>query len=151
VLTGESGSVEYEYDGKLWLASYRPIPNTGWAIIVQQPKNELLKLADEEAVATSQFIIFDFAVLVLLLTPLCHYTLKPLSRLAAAIRTGTPCRPGDFPKDEVGLLAGNINIYQENLEELVGTRTRELNWANDELRHVMIAIPHRSKYLAANA
>ncbi|MBU0673172.1 MAG: response regulator [Proteobacteria bacterium] len=153
VLKGESGSVEFEDEGSLWVASYRPIPTTGWGVIVQQPKAEMLKLADEEAGTFGKFIFFTFLLMATMVVILGHYTLRPLSRLAEAIRGGKPCSPDYFPQDEVGLLAGSINTYRENLEDLVVTRTAELEKevaAHQQAKEILLASEEKYRSFVQN-
>ncbi len=132
-LQGESGVTEYTYNKQIWIAAYQPIPTTGWAIIVQQPKNNILQHVQEEVSEFTRFFILSFLLIALCLTFFFMYSLSPLTRLLKTIRSEQPFRAKSFPNNEIGTLAQEFNKYSEQLEEKVAHRTEELRHANDDL------------------
>jgi PAS domain S-box-containing protein len=149
VVQGKSGYLEYEYDHQQWLASYRPIPATGWGIIVQQPVADIHGPIARNMALITRFFIFSFALSIFILVVSIRYTLTPLTELASAIGAGDILQPGrEYARDEVGQLATlfrdlfnrlqqslaareksetELLAYKNSLEELVEERTAKLN------------------------
>ncbi|MCK4839515.1 MAG: PAS domain S-box protein [Desulfobulbaceae bacterium] len=148
VILGRSGHLEYEYDNKIWLASYRPIKSTGWGIIVQQPVADIYGPVEKNMALINRFFMASFALCIFILVVGIRYTLTPLTELARSITKGNPLPPGrKYARDEVGQLAGMFHElfnklrqsleaqekssaelweYKDHLEELVKERTTEL-------------------------
>jgi PAS domain S-box-containing protein len=105
VVRGQAGRCEYEYDGAIWVAAYRPIKATGWGLVVHQPKADLLDEAHSKARTISRLFIIAFLVSALVLVALIHFELRPLSDLLADIRAGNSETRRAYGKGEIGQLA----------------------------------------------
>lgn len=148
VVQGRSGHLEYEYDNKIWLASFRPIKSTGWGIIVQQPVADIYGPIDRNMTLITRFFIISFALCIAILLISIRYTLTPLTGLARSIAKGDLLQSDQkYAKDEIGQLAtmfrdlfnkhqqslvaqeqsaAELWDYKDRLEELVAERTSEL-------------------------
>ncbi len=133
-LQGESGITEYNYNQHSWLAAYHPIPTTGWALIVQQPKKSIDQHVQEEVNEFTRFLILAFILFSSCLAFFFIYSLSPLTRLLKKIHSKQPFKAHSFPRNEIGTLAREFNKYSEQLEEKVSRRTEELRHANDDLK-----------------
>lgn len=146
-LKGEKGVVEYDYNDAHWIASYRPISLTGWGMVVQQPQAQILSHAKNITFSITKLFVISLTITAGFLIFLTRHTLLPLVRLTEAIRTGSRCPSESFPRDEVGLIATQFNIYRERLEELVERRTEELTQANEELKNEIAGRQQMEKVL----
>lgn len=148
VIRGKSGHLEYEYDNKIWLASYRPISSTGWGVIVQQPMADIYGPIDRNMALITRFFIVSFILCIVIILISIRYTLTPLTGLARSIARGDLLQSNQkYAKDEVGQLATMFRElfnklqqsladqeksavelweYKDRLEELVAERTSEL-------------------------
>jgi PAS domain S-box-containing protein len=149
VVQGKSGYLEYEYDHRQWLASFRPIAATGWGIIVQQPVADIYGPIERNMAFITRFFVISFVLCIFILVVGIRYTLAPLTELARAIAAGDLLQPGrKYARDEVGQLAtmfsdlfnrlrhslaarekseAELLEYKIRLEELVKERTAKLN------------------------
>ena len=132
-LSGESGTAEYKYNNQAWVAAYHPIPATGWALIVQQPKEYIDQHIQGEVKQTTNFLLLTFLLITAGLACFFIYSLSPLTRLLKSIHSEQPFKAHSFPKNEIGTLAEEFNKYSEQLEEKVAHRTEELSHANNKL------------------
>lgn len=148
VIQGRSGHLEYEYNNKKWLASFRPISSTGWGIIVQQPVKDIHSPIEENMDLITRFFMTSFAICILIMMASIRYTLKPLTNLAHSISNGNFLQhKHKYSQNEVGQLAtmfsdlfnklqqslaaqeksaAELWEYKDRLEELVEERTLEL-------------------------
>lgn len=116
-LQGDSGVTEYELNNKIWLASYRPILSTGWILIGQQPKDEILIPVNEEIKRFSTVLLFSFISVVIILVFVTHRALTPLSCLLDNIRSGVYRKEERHSKDEISQLANEFErLYASLLE-----------------------------------
>lgn len=145
LMSGESGTVTYEYEGIRWLAGYHPIKSTGWGIVVQIPEDEVLaKVRNEVALLTVFSVAFFFAAAVVISVVL-HYSLKPLMRLLHEIKANRfSVSEARYADDEIGQLAKEFTFLygelseseeklkklNEGLEERVRQRTENLKNTN---------------------
>jgi len=148
VTRGQTGQMEYEYDSKTWLASFMPIPFTGWGIIVQQPLEEIITHADESISVVIKLCIITAILCYLLISGILKYTLGPLSNLVRDINKGKISRQAPYPKDEVGQLTREfarlyaelyalnqeLAVHKANLEQTVDTRTEKLHKTSGSLK-----------------
>ena len=143
---GQSGTVEaLDYRSVQVISAYRPIPETGWGIVVKQDVSEAF--AGTTQIRTN--LIFG-SLLVLLagmivLTPLVRNFMKPLRDLERATRSVTA---GDLSTkvpvsqfDEVGQVAEAFNAM---VEKLAITR-EELMQSNQELASFAYVVSHDLK------
>nr|NIR13636.1 PAS domain S-box protein [Desulfobacterales bacterium] len=148
VMKGQEGFVEYEYDGELWLAAYHPIKSTGWGVVVQQPKTDVMKSVNEESYLYV-FAALAIALLAVVTLPfVLVYALQPLSRLVDTIKRRNFPVQDTFSHDEIGQLAAefstlysdlieseqNLKRLNEELEERVNERTVHLMEAREEIQ-----------------
>jgi two-component system cell cycle sensor histidine kinase/response regulator CckA len=117
VVEGESGIVEYTYDDKSWLAAYRPIHTTGWGVIVQQPKSDILRAANETILYITLLSSMSFVACAVVLALLIHHSLKPLTELLRKIKSGYDDPAARYKNDEIGQLAREFNELYLNLHE----------------------------------
>lgn len=72
-LNGESGFIEYTYQGKKHLASYEPIPEINGAVVAQIPVKEAYRAKQK---VLKQIIIFSLIVLFVLIIVIAFYITK---------------------------------------------------------------------------
>lgn len=132
-LQGNSGITEYIYDKQSWIAAYQPVPATGWALIVQQPKKDIEQQIRKETNEFTKFFIVSFLLIAASLAYFFVHSLSPLTRLLKSIRSKQPFKAHSFPQNEIGTLAREFSKYSEQLEEKVAHRTEELHQVNLDL------------------
>ena len=137
-LQGESGVTEYTYNQQLWVAAYQSIPTTGWALVVQQPRKDIVLLVRKKVNESTRFLLFTFLLITVCLASFFVYSLSPLTRLLKSIRSEQPFKAQSFPRDEIGTLAQEFNKYSEQIEEKVAHRTEELHRVNDDLKNEIV-------------
>ena len=117
VVKGRSGHLEYEYDNKIWLASYRPINSTGWGIVVQQPVADIYGPINRNMTLITRFFIASFVLCIAIILLSIRYTLTPLTGLARSIARGDLLQSDQkYAKDEVGQLATMFrDLFNKNL------------------------------------
>ena len=123
-LSGESGFVEYEYQGEERLASYRPIEEIGGAVFAQIPAAEAYS-ANREVLR--QIIILSSIVLLVLILIIIFYITKNVVR--PIVHYGDQMRKvsnGDLDvelqiqrKDELGHMGKIFNQMIKDLRNLV--------------------------------
>lgn len=47
LMEGKPGGMEYRYKGEDWVVVYRPIETTGWGVVVQQPRADVIEQVTE--------------------------------------------------------------------------------------------------------
>ncbi len=134
-LSGESGTTEYKYNNQAWVAAYHPISATGWALIVQQPKEYIDQHIQGEVNKVTDFLLLSFLLITACLACFFIYSLSPLTRLLKSIHSEQPFKAHSFPKNEIGSLAQEFNKYSEQLENKVAHRTEELSHVNNKLKN----------------
>jgi len=134
-LRGETGVTEYSHNGQIWIAAYSPIPATGWALIVQQPRNDTLQHVKAEIDEFKYLLVMSLLIISVSLVIFFLHSISPLTRLLKSIRSEQPFKAASFPKNEIGTLAEEFNKYSEALEEKVAHRTEELRQVNTELKN----------------
>jgi PAS domain S-box-containing protein len=112
---GESGVADYYYEDEIWIAAYRPIKTTGWGVIVQQPKFDVVRVAKEKVTFITIFFSLSFFLCALALAFIIHYALKPLTTLLQNIKAGYPESKPAYKKDEIGQLAQEFDSLYLNL------------------------------------
>lgn len=124
VTKGESGVIEYQYEGEDWVAAYTPVGHTGWGVIAQQPLADITAIAKRHVNTTvSIFVMLIFPCL-LIIAVLVNYALKPLANLVYNIERNKPASPGaSWANDEIGRIGRKFEelyskLYNsnENLE-----------------------------------
>ncbi|MBN1697699.1 MAG: PAS domain S-box protein [Spirochaetales bacterium] len=118
-LAGENGITEYEYEGETWLAAYGTIPLTGWAVIVQQPKEGILRKAQSESGIINLLVFGIFVFIFIAVLVIINRSLKPLSNLVNQIKTRSRPFASTYAKDEIGELAREFDhlyadLYRSN-------------------------------------
>jgi methyl-accepting chemotaxis protein len=147
-LLGEDGITEYEYGGQMWLAAYKKMDSTGWGIVVQQPMEDILATASEEANIFRLIIIATFVGAGLIFIFVFNLALKPFINIIETIRSDRLELLRDIPDNEAGIIAKEFySLYSElsisrdelgklhgELEQKVQARTDELSKANAMLQ-----------------
>lgn len=148
VIAGKSGHLEYDYNNRKWLASFRPVPATGWGIIVQQPLADIYGPIEKNMATISSFFLVSFAICILVMIISIRYLLAPLTKLATALANRDLLQPShEYANDEIGQLAATFSDlfaklqhsliaqeksaaelwkFQDHLGELVEERTAKL-------------------------
>ncbi len=153
-LTGESGWIEYETNGKLRLAGYSPVPRTKMGVIVEQSKEEAMTSVNEIKRRSLIVLVLATSLAVAIGLAIAGALSKPIVTIAEAVkRLGTGdwgIRLRTMGQDEINQLAVAFNSLAEqlakrdeeigrvteSLERQVEERTRALQSANEELRLV---------------
>jgi diguanylate cyclase (GGDEF)-like protein len=145
-LDGGSGNfVSYrDRDGDRYLAAFSPIPHTNWAVVSTIP---LRALTAEVRAIRNKIILIGLIcfIFVLLLSYVISRSISvPLDRLVGIMKeteTGNyRIRMNYEGNDEIAVLsqkfnemASKVHQHNEQLEDLVAARTRELEEANRQL------------------
>jgi PAS domain S-box-containing protein len=151
VMRGEQGVTEYQYEGETWIAAYHPIPSTGWGVVVQQPKADVVALVNAESRIPVVSSAGAFALGAVLVSMVLGVALRPLSRLVQDVRERRPPEDTEATgaRDEIGQLTREFHTLfaelsrseealreaNEALERGVRERTAELKRANESLEH----------------
>ncbi|MBD3267182.1 PAS domain-containing protein, partial [bacterium] len=117
VVKGKSGVVEYSDGGETWIAVHQPVKLAGWGVVVQQPKRDLYREPQQQALLISGIFAAGMLLAVLLFLFVMHYTVTPLHRLITNIKAGTVPPIETFPRDEIGELAGEFKQLYGRLVE----------------------------------
>ncbi|MFN2365645.1 MAG: PAS domain S-box protein, partial [Desulfurivibrionaceae bacterium] len=146
-LAGRSGTTEYTFNNRKYSASYRPVKTTGWGLVVQQPIAGIASYVSEEAASITSinlvFIVVSFLILLLIFIK----SISPLTTLLESLQNNNFKTGSEYPRDEIGLLAGEIQALFAKLnsakEELgkaltdqgkrIAERTLELSESNEKL------------------
>jgi len=113
-----AGVVTCDYEGRSWVAAFAPIAPAGWALVLQQPLDDIVRLAEQEARWTTWLLLVTFAVTVLAVGLTIAIALKPLSVLVGQVQAGKVDWRLRYPKDEIGRLAFRFGQLYGNLLEL---------------------------------
>lgn len=114
-LAGESGTMEYAYEGEDWLITYQPVPLANCAIIIQRPINVVLRAVKLESRFITLLLMGCFAIAFLVISLMIHYSLKPMEKLVKDIKSGSMDAKFSYPKDEIGQIARQFNDLYANL------------------------------------
>ena len=134
---GQSGSVEYVFQGQEVLAGYSYVPTTGWGLIVQQPLDEAMAAAAK--LRDTNIIIMMITVLaaVFIVFPLAGVVFKPIALLTAAARQvaeGDLAAQANFKSsDEIGTLATAFNHMTTQLK----AREEALRQSQEKYRRIV--------------
>ncbi|NLK00608.1 MAG: methyl-accepting chemotaxis protein [Clostridia bacterium] len=124
-MAGESGVGEFHdpLEGQEVLASYMPIGDTGWSIVVTQNLDEAFAPVNatlRKIIATAGILLLVF---ILLAFWIANFFSRPIARMADA---AGKVAGGDLTerieinsKDEVGVLAGAFNDMVDSLKNLI--------------------------------
>ncbi|MDY6791061.1 MAG: cache domain-containing protein [Thermodesulfobacteriota bacterium] len=115
LMYGESGMIDYEYEGKTWIAAYQPIKPVGWGVVVQQPKDDVVAKAKEKVSLINRFYLTAFLAALILIVLTLRYSLRPLSRLVHNIRSKNAPMDWNYSKNEIGILSQEFNKLYSNL------------------------------------
>jgi PAS domain S-box-containing protein len=115
LMRGESGMMDYEYEGKTWIAACQTIKPVGWGVVVHQPKEDVVAKAKQKIGLVNRFYLTAFFVALILIVLTLRYSLRPLSRLVRNIRSGNAPTDRKYPKDEIGILSKEFNKLYSNL------------------------------------
>ncbi|MEI6207782.1 MAG: cache domain-containing protein [Desulfuromonadales bacterium] len=120
VISGQSGAVEFEYNGRKTLASYNYLPTTGWGLVVQQPLGEAMAAVNTLRNTNIMIMIVTMLAAVIIVFVLAGVIFKPISLLTAAVGK---VADGDFTaqarfksSDEIGALAAAFNNMTAQLQ-----------------------------------
>jgi len=146
-LAGESGTVEYAFQGKKYSASYRPIAATGWGLVVQQPVESIVAHVKGEVASITYLNYILILGCILFLGFIFISSIRPLRTLVESLQNNKFKTGSEYPKDEIGQLAEEIkklflslNAAKEeiaqtlaNQEKRIEERTRDLSESNEML------------------
>lgn len=138
-ISGQSGSVEYEYNGLKTLASYNYLPITGWGLVVQQPLGDAMATVNTLRNRNIVIMIVTMLAAVIIVFILAGVIFKPISLLTVAVGR---VADGDFTartsfksSDEIGALAAAFNNMTAQLhhEETARHKAEEVSRETNEL------------------
>ena len=138
-VSGQSGSVEYEFNGQRVLASYDYVPSTGWGLIVQQPLDEAM--AASTSLRNTNIMIMAATILaaVAIVFVLAGFIFKPVAQLTEAVgkvAEGDLTAQISFKSfDEIGELATAFNnlTLQLSREETARHTAEKASRATSEM------------------
>lgn len=151
-ISGQSGWMEYNYNNEKRIAAYSYVPSTQWGVIAQQPLDEAMGSAFNTKIKSILIMVCTVGIAILMALAIAGAMARPISDISAATKR---LAEGDLTvklevksSDEIGQLAANFNNMtnqlvkrdkalcraQEELENQVEKRTRELTIANEKLR-----------------
>ena len=123
-LAGNSGTVEYEYEGEKKLASYVPVPQINGSVFAQIPTEEAYQARNA---VRQQIIYFSLGILVLIILSIILFVSRSLVK--PIINYGDNMQKvsnGDLNaeldikrKDELGILGNTFNSMVKDLRNLV--------------------------------
>ncbi|MFO7607306.1 MAG: PAS domain S-box protein, partial [Desulfurivibrionaceae bacterium] len=146
-LAGRSGTTEYTFNNRKYSASYRPVKTTGWGLVVQQPIDSIASYVSAEAASITSINLVFIAVSFLILLLIFIKSTSPLTTLLESLQNNNFKAGSEYPRDEIGLLAGEIqslfsklNSTKEELSKAltdqgkrIAERTVELSESNEKL------------------
>ncbi|WP_105618694.1 methyl-accepting chemotaxis protein [Vallitalea okinawensis] len=120
----EIDSDDYTFEGKEKIASYAPIPSTGWSIAMSAYYDELTEDIDQ----FRNLILFIASLTVLLISVAIYLLisksiqpLKKMTNITKDVAAGNLTVTVDIKSnDEIGLLADNFNTMVDNMKTLLG-------------------------------
>ncbi len=115
VISGLTGHCEYTDQGETWVATFQPIPLTGWGLVVQQPKAGILANGHRILMLSGSFFALVVVLNTLVLALLVRWALRPLSRLLHAVKSGRIKEEAvaKLPQDEIAHLTHEfIALYK---------------------------------------
>ena len=115
LMRGESGMMDYKYEGKNWIAAYQPIKHVGWGIVVHQPKDDVIAKARKKIGIVNRLYLTAFFIALFLIVLTLRYSLRPLSGLVRNIRAGDTPMDWKYSRDEIGILSQEFNKLYSNL------------------------------------
>ncbi|MEI6215372.1 MAG: cache domain-containing protein [Desulfuromonadales bacterium] len=129
-VSGQSGSMEYEFNGQKILASYDYVPTTGWGLIVQQPLDEAMTASTSLKNTNIMIMAATMLVAILIVFVISGVLFKPILQLTVAVGKAAE---GDLTtqtsiqsSDEIGALAAAFNDLMSQLSrEEVARHTAE--------------------------
>lgn len=154
VMKGETGILEYEYDGGEKLSAYSYMESTGWGIVVQKPVSVAFKTANKQKVTV--VILIGILVVISVLTALyaANNIIKPIktvTKIAEEVAEGNLSVVVD-PKlikrgDEFGKLAYSfekmISSTKDLLFKMVGNSDKidaQVDILSENTNHTSLAI-----------
>jgi PAS domain S-box-containing protein len=119
-LKGQTGIINYLYEGEPWIAAFHTIDVTNWGLVVQQPLENVIWEAKSEARFIIWIFIGCFCIGLLIAAFTVQNALKPLFKLVKNIKSGFSDSASEYPKDEIGQLADQYQtlyneLYQSNV------------------------------------
>jgi PAS domain S-box-containing protein len=136
-ISGQTGCVEYEYQGRKTLAGYSHVPTTGWGLIVQQPLDEAMAVAITLRNTNIIIMIVTVLVAVILIFTLGGVLFKPIKLLKAMVEKvagGDLTTQASFKSsDEIGALAAAFN----NMTTQLRAREEALQQSQEMYRRIV--------------
>ncbi|MEJ6951851.1 methyl-accepting chemotaxis protein [Natronospora cellulosivora (SeqCode)] len=124
LIAGESATEEYIYKNNIMLASYQPIENTPWGVVVEISAQEAYSglIASIIGGASTLIVILGFGIIISYLT--ANRVIKPIIN---TINFANQIAEGNLSisnlknksKDEIGRLSVNLNKMKRDLQEML--------------------------------
>jgi len=120
VIEGESGVVEYQYNGAKWVAAYTPVGYTGWGVIAQQPLADITATARRQVNTIVTYFVALIFLCILIIGLMLNYALKPLAKLVRNLENNNiSSGPVTWANDEIGRIGRKFeelftNLYLSN-------------------------------------
>ncbi len=123
-LAGETGNVEYTYDGVKKLATYVPIDKINGAVFAQESVDDVYAGRNSVRMQLITIGLFVLVIMVIAIFLIINgYLLKPLIRLTQTMKkVATGKLDVKFEtnrKDEIGVLANSFNTMVEQLKNII--------------------------------
>jgi methyl-accepting chemotaxis protein len=122
-LSGESGSLAYNYNNEQVFGAYTSVPTTGWAVVVRQSFNEAFEEADNviySVLMVAAIILIIAAVVSMIFSRFITRPLLILNKSAKDLAEGKLGNPIHVKaKDEIGQLAQSFEYMRNSLKDLV--------------------------------
>jgi len=150
-VSGQSGSMEYDFNGRRMLASYSYVPSTGWGLVVQEPLDEAM--ATSTSLRHTNIILMAATILiaVAIVFVLAGLIFKPVAQLTEAVGK---VADGDLTtqisfrsSDEIGKLATAFNNLTSQLSREEAARHAAENTSRETSEMFSLFMRHSPVYV----
>lgn len=158
MIKGERSFSEYFFSGSDRFFGYAPIPGTSWSIAIGAVKSEVFRPVEKMKIyiiLISVLFIFTGIIFIVLfsrtLTNPIKHTVEIIKHLSSGDLTRRLSVAG---KDELALMAENINMFIEKLNTMISGiagYTDELSSGSDELSATAVVFSENAQSQAASA
>jgi PAS domain S-box-containing protein len=116
VIQGHTGIREYEYSGQTWVAAYTPVEVTGWGVIAQQPKENMIMSAQMKSKLIWPVFLLFLLMGIMFTGIVVYFTLRPLVDLVNKLENNEFSKNHKpWNKDEIGRIGRKFEELFSNM------------------------------------